>query len=375
MARAITTLLAAALGAAGFYYLDPQRGRRRRALARDRYASVRAQLTRSLEPIRRDAANRVQGLTARFKSTGEYAGAPDETIVQRVRSALGRCVSHPRAVTVVVRAGRVELSGDILQSEHERLIEAVLAVPGVTGVDDALHVHATSDGVSALQGGRLRRGRRPELLRKTWGPATRAAVGTAGAVLGLYGLLRGRGVALGAGALMLVRSTANRPLSETLGATGRGAIRIQKSIAVRAPVEKVYELLRNYDNFPRFMHNVRAVELRPDGTSHWTVAGPAGVSVEWDAITTDMEENRLIAWSTTEGSAVDHAGVIRLVPEGDITRVHLTMSYTPIGGGVGHAIAVLFGADPKSELDEDLLRMKALLEGVNVPRDIAAQPA
>ncbi|MGE5525211.1 MAG: SRPBCC family protein, partial [Rhodospirillaceae bacterium] len=337
MARAITTLLAAALGAAGFYYLDPQRGRRRRALARDRYASVRAQLTRSLEPIRRDAANRVQGLTARLKSTSEYAGAPDETVVQRVRSALGRCVSHPRAITVVVRAGRVELSGDILQSEHERLIEAVLAVPGVTGVDDALHVHATSEGVSALQGGRLRRGRRPELLRRTWGPATRAAVGTAGAVLGLYGLLGGRVVALGAGALMLVRSGANRPLSETLGAGGRGAIRIQKSIAVRAPVEKVYELLRNYDNFPRFMHNVRAVELRPDGTSHWTVAGPAGVSVEWDAITTDMEENRLIAWATTEGSAVDHAGVIRLVPEGDITRVHVTMTYTPIGGGVGHA--------------------------------------
>lgn len=177
-----------------------------------------------------------------------------------------------------------------------------------------------------------------------------------------------------AGVLMIARSAINRPLSEALFATGRSAIRIQKSIAIDAPVERVYGLLRNYDNFPRFMHNVRSVEVRADGTSHWTVAGPAGISVEWDAITTDQEENRLIAWSTAEGSAVDHSGVIRLVAENGCTRLHLTMTYTPMAGSVGHAIAVLFGADPKSELDEDLLRLKALLEGVNVPHDARMQP-
>ena len=375
MARAMTTLLATALGAAGIYYLDPQRGRRRRALARDRFESVRARLARSVDPVKRDAANRVRGYTAFFRQRAEYAGAPDETIVQRVRSMLGRCVSHPRAVSVVVRAGRVELSGHVLQQEHENLLRTVLDVRGVTGVDDALHVHASAEGVSALQGGRPRRGPTPELLRDAWGPATRAAVGAAGATLALYGLARGSLLSLGAGVLMLARSSVNRPLAEALGTSHRGAIRIQKSIAVRAPVEQVYETLRNYDNFPRFMHNVRAVEVRPDGTSHWTVAGPAGVSVEWDAYTTDLEENRLIAWATAEGGAVDHDGVIRLVPEDGLTRIHLTMTYTPIGGAVGHAIAVLFGADPKSELDEDLLRLKALLEGVNVPHDVAAQPA
>jgi uncharacterized membrane protein len=375
MARLMTTVLAAALSAASIYYFDPKRGRRRRALVRDRYTSVRTRLARSLDPVSRDARNRIQGATALLHRRSERAGAADDTIVQRVRSTLGRYVSHPRAVSVVVRAGRVELAGDVLQDEYQGLLDAVLAVRGVTGVDDALDVHANSQGVSALQGGRPRHGRRSELMRETWRPATRAAVGAAGALLALRGLLSRRPLSLVAGGLMLVRSGANRPLSEALGATGRGAIRIQKTIAVRAPVEKVYEMLRNYDNFPRFMHNVRSVEVRPDGTSHWTVAGPAGVSVEWDAITTDMEENRLIAWATADGSAVDHTGVIRLVPEDGITRVHITMEYTPIAGAVGHAIAVLFGADPKSELDEDLLRMKALLEGVNVPHEVAAQPA
>jgi len=375
MARMFTTLVAAAMSAAAIYYLDPNRGRRRRALVRDRYASMRTRLERSFDPVRRDARNRIHGATALLHRRPERAGAADETIVQRVRSTLGRYVSHPRAVSVVVRAGRVELAGDVLQDEHERLLDAVLQVRGVTGVDDALNVHASPQGVSALQGGRPRRGPRPELLRETWRPATRAAVGAAGALLALRGLVGGRPLSLAAGGLMLLRTSANRPLSETLSATGRAAIRVQKTIAVRAPVEKVYETLRNYDNFPRFMHNVRSVEVRADGTSRWTVAGPAGVSVEWDAITTDMEENRLIAWSTADGSAVDHSGVIRLVPEDDVTRVHITMSYTPIAGAVGHAIALLFGADPKSELDEDLLRMKALLEGVNVPHDATLEPA
>ncbi len=374
MGRATNTLLAALIGAATVYYTDERQGKRRRARLRDRYASLRARLRRAAEPVQRDAMNRVRGITAQLRSKAEFAAAADETVVQRVRSTMGRHVSHPRAVSVVVRAGRVELAGDVLESEHDGLLRAVLAVQGVNGVDDALDVHRSAEGVSALQGGRPRSGRRPDLLRDDWGPATRAAFGAAGAMLTLYGLLRGRIAWFGAGALMLVRSTANRPLAEALAARGRGAIRVQKTITVNAPVERVYEMLRNYDNFPRFMHNVRAVTVRPDGTSHWIVSGPAGMSVEWDAITTAMEENRRIAWATAEGSSVDHTGVIRLTPENGATHVHVTMNYTPIAGTLGHVVAMLFGADPKSELDEDLFRMKAVLEGVNVPHDLAAQP-
>jgi hypothetical protein len=40
---------------------------------------------------------------------------------------------------------------------------------------------------------------------------------------------------------------------------------------------------------------------------------------------------------------------------------------------VGHAMAKLFGADPKSEMDADLVRMKTLIETGHAPRD-AARP-
>jgi len=53
--------------------------------------------------------------------------------------------------------------------------------------------------------------------------------------------------------------------------------------------------------------------------------------------------------------------------------VDIRLSYNPPGGAIGHVVAKLFGADPKSEMDEDLRRLKTALETGNLPRD-AAQP-
>ena len=71
----------------------------------------------------------------------------------------------------------------------------------------------------------------------------------------------------------------------------------------------------------------------------------------------------MIEWSTIVGSPVEHAGTIKLDSTGDgTTRVHIRMSYNPPAGALGHVVAKLFGADPKSEMDEDLMRLKNALE-------------
>jgi uncharacterized membrane protein len=118
---------------------------------------------------------------------------------------------------------------------------------------------------------------------------------------------------------------------------------------------------------------VREVRVREDGSSHWKVAGPAGQPVEWDAVTTQLVPNELMAWKTMPGSAVEHAGLIRFERVDDGTRLDVKMSYNPPGGTLGHTIARLFGADPKSELDEDLLRLKTYLETGKTPRDAAVR--
>ncbi len=54
---------------------------------------------------------------------------------------------------------------------------------------------------------------------------------------------------------------------------------------------------------------------------------------------------------------------MRFEPNADgSTRMHILMSYNPPGGALGHVLATIFGSDPKSVMDEDLARMKSLLE-------------
>jgi uncharacterized membrane protein len=70
----------------------------------------------------------------------------------------------------------------------------------------------------------------------------------------------------------------------------------------------------------------------------------------------------------------EHHGAVRFAESGDGgTRVSVELSYIPPAGAFGHAVAAIFGADPKSEMDADLLRMKSVIETGHPPHD-AAKP-
>jgi uncharacterized membrane protein len=121
------------------------------------------------------------------------------------------------------------------------------------------------------------------------------------------------------------------------------------------------------------MSNVRDVRSTGGDRSHWVIAGPAGASVEWDAIITNYVPNHSVGWKTTPDSAIQHTGIVRFEPNATGgTRLEVRMSYNPLAGGVGHAVAALFGADPKNEMDQDLARMKTMLE-TGVPAHDAAR--
>jgi len=49
------------------------------------------------------------------------------------------------------------------------------------------------------------------------------------------------------------------------------------------------------------------------------------------------------------------------------------MRYGPPAGVLGHGFAKLLGVDPKTELDEDLMRLKSFLETGKQPHDCAAR--
>jgi len=365
------------LGAAFMYMFDPDRGRRRRALVRDKFRRVANKAPDAIDVTSRDLKNRARGLAAEVGSMFSESDAPDDVLVERVRSKMGRVVSHPSAIDVTANQGRVTLRGPILADEVDDLLSYVSRVQGVNDVDNQLEVHKDADGVPALQGGRKRLGDRFEFLQENWSPAARLIAGAAGGALTVYGSSRRNPMGIGLAALgtgLLLRGLTNMELRRLFGiGGGRRAVNIQKAININAPVDGVYWLWTNYENFPLFMRNVLEVRDLGNGRSHWKVAGPAGVPVEWDAVVTRQIPNQLFAWKSVEGSLVDHAGMIQFDQyEDGSTRVQVRLSYNPPVGAIGHAVAELFGADPKHEMDEDLMRMKSFIETGVQPHDAAA---
>jgi len=302
---------------------------------------------------------------------------PDEILSERVRARLGGAVSHPGAIEVAALSGRVTLSGAVLEREYVRLLRTVWTVRGVVDVEDRLAVYESAAGISALQGGGTVREPRFGPWHENWPPGVRVAMGAVGGALilnALFGRRSGLGFLGGVGGVALIaRSGTNMPIDRLVGVR-RPAMDLQKCIEVAAPVEHVFETFSQLERFPEFMKHVREVRVRGDGTSQWFVEGPAGGTISWEAVTTRLEPNRLIAWRTLPGSAVEHAGLLRFEPTDGGTRVFVTMSYTPPAGALGHAVARLFGIDPKSELKDDLMRMKVFLETGRRARDAAGAP-
>lgn len=377
MNRLALALCSTAAGALLSYWCDPVSGRRRRAQAVDRLTHVARDSRHFAELATRDAKNRSVGLAAEARALLRPAHSDDATLAARVRSRLGRVVSHPHALDVTVQDGRVTVAGPVLQHEADAALACTRRVRGVVDVNDRMTRYERPDHVPALQGGIARPGpSRWEFAQQTWSPAARVVAGAIGTVLlaGGFGRRGPLGALLGlAGAALLTRSTANVRLAELTRGNGR-SVRVQKSIRIDAPVERVFAFWCDVRNFPRFMRHVRQVDGELSGATHWRVDGIGGPPLEWTAQCIGLIDDELIAWSTLPGSAIRHAGVVRFERCADgATRVEVQMDYQPPAGVLGDRVARLLGFDPKRQLDDDLMRVKSYLETGHAAHDAAAR--
>jgi len=370
----------AAMGAgAGLMYLfDPDRGACRRAMLRDGAIHAINKAGSAAGTASRDLTNRARGFAAQAGSIFRSGDTDDDILAARVRSKMGRVVSHPGAIEVTALNGLVRLNGEILAHEVDALLSCVRAAPGVRGLDNRLRIHSKPGDMPNLQGGRARRGARFELMQNNWSPAARLLTAVTGGALMSMCLRRRDALGVVAGTLgfgLMMRGVTNVETKRLFGlGGGRRAIDFRKTINIDAPVPRVFEFWKNFNNFPHFMTNVREVRPLGDGRSQWTVAGPAGLSVKWNAIVTEFIPDKIIAWKSEPGSAIANAGIVLFEPgHGGGARITIRMSYNPPAGAIGHALALIFGANPKREMDQDLLRMKTMIETGHAPHD-AARP-
>jgi len=184
-------VLGTALGAGAMFLLDPNTGPRRRAILRDKLVSLMHLTAWAADKTSRDVKNRLSGTVHSTKSRFTNSDVSDDVLVERVRSQMGRAVSHSHAVRVTAENGRVTLTGEILSDELNDLLRSVSGVKGVEKVLNQLTAHEGPLPISSLQGGHHRRHSLFALLQSNWPPALRLMIGASGLVAAAAGLKQG----------------------------------------------------------------------------------------------------------------------------------------------------------------------------------------
>lgn len=130
---------------AGAYFLDPNSGKRRRHVARDRVAALIRRGGRRAERAgsygAHTAAGKAKGVAA---STSPTETPSDEALADRVRSEVFRPADAPKgSVNINVVDGVVYLRGEVEQpDEINDLVAATESVDGVERVENLLHAPA-----------------------------------------------------------------------------------------------------------------------------------------------------------------------------------------------------------------------------------------
>lgn len=144
MNRPETFVFGMALGAGLTYFLDPDKGARRRNLLRDRFVHAGHELEDAAVTNARHARNRAGGLAHEVRAGLTEDGVDDRVLSERVRSGIGRAVSNPGAIDVAVDSGRVTLSGSVPSDEVQGLVRTVKSIRGVDGVENRMQAGSGS---------------------------------------------------------------------------------------------------------------------------------------------------------------------------------------------------------------------------------------
>jgi len=132
-------------------------------------------------------------------------------------------------------------------------------------------------------------------------------------------------------------------------------------IEIDLPLAKVYELLSNPVEFPKFLERIDKVErINSQTFEYHTDIG--GEDYEWTTNIIDNLRNTRFAWITISGN-LNQTGTIRFTPldNGERTRVDISLDYRTFFGEPEDELAS-FIEDSPAQLAKDLAKFKELAE-------------
>jgi NAD-dependent oxidoreductase involved in siderophore biosynthesis len=138
-------LMGGAVGALLAYFLDPVRGRSRRAQTKDRLMGLLRRGGRRAERFGRRLGAEAYGMKQKATHLREEEkDLDDATLAHKVESELFTDPAMPKGqINVNVEEGVVVLRGTAAPEEAESLTKATLRIPGVRGVENLLHLPGT----------------------------------------------------------------------------------------------------------------------------------------------------------------------------------------------------------------------------------------
>jgi BON domain len=140
--KAGLTTIAGATGAAAAYMLDPERGRTRRAQARDQIFSRFRKAQRQVDKQARYAAGTATGQVRKVAGPSNSPDLNDQGLTQKVESVIFRPEDAPKGrVSVNVEKGVVFLRGEVENQEQiDMLVRGAEHVDGVEDVRNLMHL-------------------------------------------------------------------------------------------------------------------------------------------------------------------------------------------------------------------------------------------
>lgn len=163
--------------------------------------------------------------------------------------------------------------------------------------------------------------------------------------------------------------TTEQPTSTTTPKYPTTTTDVERSITIDESADELHQLWRDPEDLSRVVGHFAEVTAESEDRQHWSVEGPLGWSVEWDAEVVEDRPGEVLRWESVEDGALLSEGSVRFRPApGDRgTEVTLRLQFDPPGGALGGAAMERLGFVPATLANETLRRFKSLAETGEIP--------
>ncbi len=106
--------------------------------------------------------------------------------------------------------------------------------------------------------------------------------------------------------------------------------RVETKIIIKGASQSIFDIIKNMEAYPSFMHDLVSVEILERGTnttlSHW-ISNVDGRNIVWTERDTFYPEDLRITYCQTEGDLKRMEGEWKLLPVADGTEVSLLVDF------------------------------------------------